>query len=282
MVGSSETTIDAVVLAGGTNTISLYPGYQPGSKALIPFQGKPSLCYVLEALRGCAQIGRIGIVGDERVLRPAVRGDCTFRQPTDSVVENLRIALALFPDAERILMAPADLPLLTAKAVEEFLHACQQETRKWGPSPDFRSADQSGKHNHIFISVVRKERFTGPYATTRKDMSRFRDGAFCHGNLILLDTALWADDLFMSRISALYAARKSPIKSALAVGPGLGLCYVVGVHFLHALTLLQMCRLASRRFGISLVPVLSSYPEIALDVDEPADYRLVCARLSTK
>lgn len=43
--------IDVVVLAGGVNQIALYDGYQPGYKALVDFGGRPSLQYVLRALR---------------------------------------------------------------------------------------------------------------------------------------------------------------------------------------------------------------------------------------
>ncbi len=43
--------IDVVVLAGGVNKIALYDGYQPGYKALVDFGGRPSIQYVLRALR---------------------------------------------------------------------------------------------------------------------------------------------------------------------------------------------------------------------------------------
>jgi hypothetical protein len=42
----------------------------------------------------------------------------------------------------------------------------------------------------------------------------------------------------------------------------------------------QMSRIASRRFGVGLVPVPLEHPEVAIDVDEAADYRFVEAQLA--
>jgi len=41
----------------------------------------------------------------------------------------------------------------------------------------------------------------------------------------------------------------------------------------------QMSRIASQAFGIGLIPVILEHPEVAVDVDEVADYRFVKALL---
>jgi hypothetical protein len=41
----------------------------------------------------------------------------------------------------------------------------------------------------------------------------------------------------------------------------------------------QMSRSASRRFGLGLIPVILEHPEVAIDVDEVADYRFVKAQV---
>jgi hypothetical protein len=81
------------------------------------------------------------------------------------------------------------------------------------------------------------------------------------------------------RIDRIYRARKNPVATALAVGLPVGLAYVLGVHLLHALTLEQMTRIATRAFGVGGVPVILEHPEISIDVDEPADYRFVVEQL---
>jgi hypothetical protein len=113
-------------------------------------------------------------------------------------------------------------------------------------------------------------------------MSAFRDVTVCHGNLLLVNPSLPHSEAAMSRINAMYAARKNAVKCALAIGWGLGLAYVVGVHFLHLLSLEAMAGKASRRFGFGIVPVLMPYPEVCLDVDEAADYELVRERIEER
>lgn len=189
--------IDVVVLAGGVNRIALYDGYQPGYKALVDFGGRPSIQYVLRALR----------------QSPYVRDLCIV-----------------------------------------------------GPRED---------DANIYLAVIPQEAFTGRFASVNKGPSRFRDGTFCHGNLGLIQPGFLQNATAMGRINAMYAARKSQIRSALALGLTVGLAYVLGVHRFHVLTLQQLARIASRRFGIGILPVPVPYPEVALDVDEPVDYTLV-------
>jgi hypothetical protein len=42
----------------------------------------------------------------------------------------------------------------------------------------------------------------------------------------------------------------------------------------------QMAAIASRRFHVGIVPVALSHPKVALDMDEPADYRLLAEILA--
>src|ERR1041385_6829541 len=65
--------LDAVVLAGSVNRISLFPGDTPGRKALVQVRGRPMLGYVLDALTGCAAVGRIVVVGPPEVRALASR-----------------------------------------------------------------------------------------------------------------------------------------------------------------------------------------------------------------
>ena len=66
--------VNAVVLAGGINRIPLFQGYTPGYKALLPFCGRPSILYTLDALKAVPQVARVCIAGPEADLRPALAG----------------------------------------------------------------------------------------------------------------------------------------------------------------------------------------------------------------
>jgi hypothetical protein len=127
--------------------------------------------------------------------------------------------------------------------------------------------------------VVPRRCYTGPYQRFTKPFNRFRDIEVCHGNLWLADLRLLENTQATACINGIYNARKSPIASALAVGPRVGLAFVLGVHLLHALTLAQMTRIAARRFGMGAQPVIVEHPEITMDVDEPDDYQFVVEQL---
>lgn len=261
------TSVDAVILAGGVNRIPLYEGYTPGFKGLVSFHGRPSLRRVLDALEGSRYVRRLCIVGSQDDLHTAAGQTSAFYQPPeDNPLGSFLTGLRTFQDSPQVLVSAADLPLLTPAIVDAFIDAC-------AAAPTTYAAN-------LYLPVVRREAFTGNFAGTRKAINHFRDGIFAHGNLVLVDPKILRTGTALERINAMYAARKSEIRSALALGLGVGLSYVVGVHLLHALTLAQMASIASRRFGIGIVPVVVGFPELALDVDEPSDYQVVHRLLS--
>lgn len=259
--------VSAVVLAGGVNEIPLYEGYRPGYKALVEVGGRPCIRYVLDALSASRSVGEICVVGAEDLLAPAV-GDrgVIYRPAEDNPLGSFLTGLRAFQSNDQVLVTAADLPLLTGPIVDAFLDGC--------------AAAAPARRETVCISVVRREDFVGPFGRTHKAINHFRDGIYAHGNLALADPRILRNATAMRRMNAMYAARKSELRSALALGASVGLAYVIGVHFLHLLTLRQMAAIASRRFGIRLVPVALSHPEVAVDVDEPEDFAVVSELLA--
>ena len=255
-------SVAAIVMAGGVNRIPLFDGYQPGYKALVPVNGTPSIRYPLRALRASRYVQDICVVGSRDDLAGAV-GDpsVAFTPPGGALLDSIVSGLKAFRDRPLVLATTADLALLSGAIVDAFIEAC--------------AAAPTVFKTNLFVSVVRKEDFTGPFARVDKIMGRFRDGTFCHGNLMLVQPTLLDEAVAMERINAMYAGRKGAISSALALGVRVGLSFVIGVYLLHLLTMRQMAAIASRRFQIGIVPVPIPYPEVALDVDERADYQLV-------
>src|SRR5689334_7930309 len=116
----------AVVLAGSFNRIKLYEGYKPGYKALLDFNGRCSIEYTLEALQADPRIKSICIVGNKKLLRPAIcqsRGDCPFDFVPlgKNLIQSLNSGLGHYKDAACVLVATEDMPLVTADAVRDFL-----------------------------------------------------------------------------------------------------------------------------------------------------------------
>lgn len=244
----------AVVVAGGINRRPLYDGYKPGPKALVELGGRPLIAYVMDALEGA--VDEIGVVGDEKLLTPYT-GPRLYAPAGKSLLESLVQGLRLFPEEDYVLLVPGDLPMLRRPMVEQFLALCRQR-----PRGDF------------YLAMVPEERFVPPFDRIRKYMSPFKDGVMCHGNLALVNPDVLGVREAMDRIDPVYQQRLSPVRSALALGPGLGLVYMLGVHFFHRLKMETFARIAGRHFGLKLIPIVCPYPELAVDVDEEADYEV--------
>jgi CTP:molybdopterin cytidylyltransferase MocA len=271
--GSAATeTVDVVVLAGGINTIPLYDGYVPGPKALIPYEDKPSVEYVLDALCALPEIGRIVIQGPKAQLEAAlphrVNDDrFTFLEGGATFLESLVIGLTHFRETSSVpsvLFVTADIPLLTPDAVREFLRGCR---------PPKSPGQQS-----IHVSAVPRKFFKGAYRKFTKPFNRFRDIHICHGNLFLADTSLLDNRDLREKVTRMYDGRKS-ILSRLAFGWQIALTYLIGVDLLHILTLRYMAKIASHYLGVQILPVLVSDPAVTMDVDEADDYRFVRDRI---
>lgn len=255
--------VNALVLAGGINRIELFPGYTPGYKAVLPFRGKPLLQYTLDALRGSTRVERICIVGPVEDIRPEVGapGSYELLPGTGTLTQNLTRGLSHFRDAQVVLVTTADLPLVTPGPISDFLNSC--------------GAIEVGPGAHVFWSMVPEENFAGHYRKVRKGFNRFRDRSVCHGNLLLITPALLNDSRFLFRMERIYDARKSSIRAALAVGPRVGLSYLLGVHLFRLLSLDGFARIASAGFGVGLIPVVIHDPDIAVDIDEARDYAFI-------
>jgi molybdopterin-guanine dinucleotide biosynthesis protein A len=258
-------SLDAIVLAGGINRIPLFPGYQPGYKALLALNGKASICYVLDALEAVSAVRRVAIVGSEPDLRPVTGDRCDYIPGGETLLESIVHGLTWAGDAPYALFTTADLPLVTPEAISDFLAGCAR-----CEAPDEENA---------FLALCPASAYTGLYARTSKTFNHFRDQKVCHGNLALVDPRVLRNELAIQRLDALYNARKNAVRCAMAIGWRIGLSYALGVHLLHALTLTQMAQVASRHFGVALQPVLVAHPGITVDIDEPADYAFVLERL---
>ena len=255
-------SLAAMVMAGGVNTIPLYEGYRPGYKALVEIGGRPAIQYPLAALRRSRHVREICVVGSRDHLADAVDDPAiVFVPPGETLLDSIVAGLHRLRNHSLVLATTADLPLISTEILDGFVEAC--------------AATPVARDVNIFVSVVPRGAFAGAYARVEKIMAHFRDGTYCHGNVMLVPPALLDNAAAMARINAVYAGRKGALRSALALGAQVGLAFAVGVHLLHLLTMAQMAAVASRRFHIGIVPVPIPHPELSLDMDEPADYRLI-------
>lgn len=245
--------VDAVLLAGSINRIALYPGAQPGYKALVEMHGKPLIAYVLDALRQAEGVGKIFVVGAPPVVEYASRwegvsGVSDGHQLVRNAWRGLRAATT-----DRVLFCNPDQPLLRPEMVEDFLQ---------------RALATRGD---LISSWVRHEDL-GPYVEGEHKFANFGDGKFAHGNLFLVRKDMPQLDLVKERLDRIYQARKSNLKFAWALGPALFGRFLVSLVCGKLPSLQETLEIGGKKFGVDLQPVICPYPEIALDIDEPEDF----------
>jgi molybdopterin-guanine dinucleotide biosynthesis protein A len=263
--------VDIIILAGGINRITLFDGDAPSYKALLSFGGKPCVQYVLDALENIPEAGRVCLVGPEAELRRAIKEPDRYEYAPGgrSFGESVFQGLEHFRDSEGVLFVTADLPLLTSSPVANFLDLCRRK---------------KGHDRQIFFSAVDRRHFAGAYRDAPKRCSRFRDVTVCHGNLALLTPGMLEGKGPLSRekLDAIYRNRKKTLRTCWAFGWPFAVGYILGGSFIRLFTLEQVLRTASNRFRVELVPVFLYDPEIALDVDEPADFEFAKEMLARR
>lgn len=251
--------IDVVVLAGGeasqvVDTLS-------GPKSLIDIGGRPMISYVMDALRQCPDLGRIVIAlptGADAV--PFLGFSDLIAVDTTGVVDAIAKAIKVVGEEGSLLIVSSDAPMISSRAITDFLDLC-------------RAAPAD-----IHYTIIPKEATDAAFPGTRRTYVRLRDGTFTGGNVHLT-----RKDTFIRNQETgerLFAKRKSP----------LGLLRLLGITFVFKfLTGRLTIDLLEKKVGQLLTAktkaVVTSYPELGVDVDKPEDLRIAreyMAKLANK
>lgn len=255
-----DSIVDAVILAGGPPAPALTGGSLP--KAFAPIGASTMVEHVLAALRGAPQIRRIALVGPDP-MPPAVAAAASLTVPAaGGVLDNLSAGLAslaaLAPLAPLVgqagpagdtaarpapvLVAAADVPLLSSMAVTAFLAAA-------------RAADAD-----VAYSIVPREEVAHAAPGVRKTFVRLADGEFTGGSLVLLRPGAFARARPV--IERAVRARKRPWELARLFG----LSTLVGLAT-GRLRIAALERRAETLAGLRARAIVCRDAGVALDVD---------------
>jgi GTP:adenosylcobinamide-phosphate guanylyltransferase len=220
-------------------------GYDVPNKAYLPIGGELMLVRVLRALRGSSSIGEI------RCVTPSAAAAQTSQvaQLCDVVVEPGRdlISSALggfagLPDAQRVIVAATDMPLLTAAAVDDFATLAARTPCDVG---------------YGFVERRNHDRL---YPSVRHTWVKLREGTFCGGGISVLRAG--AAKQIEPVLRNFADARKSPAKLASLFSPGLVLKVLMG-----QLSIAELERRADELTGLVCRGLLCRDPEVAVNVD---------------
>jgi GTP:adenosylcobinamide-phosphate guanylyltransferase len=248
---STKSSVSAVVLGGGKSDDPLAAHYGVSVKALVPIRDDPMAAYVLRALRtgGISRIIYVGPVTPD--LEPLVD---TVVPARGELIANLQAGLDAMGDAKRVLVATADIPLLTAEAVRDVL------TRDSGV----------GLAYPIVPMTASERMFPGGKRTAAK----VKEGRFTGGNLFLLEPRLVNE--FLPRLQYILDNRKNVVRLASMFGIGALVKLALGV-----LSITELEGTVSRILGVSAKALVTEYAQIGFDVDKLEDLEVVLKALES-
>jgi GTP:adenosylcobinamide-phosphate guanylyltransferase len=243
--------IDALVLAGSRNDGPLKQCSSVPYEAMITIGRKTMVDYVIDALRSSQRIGRIVVLGPTGVPGFCQRDDVKVVTADGGMLENVARGVQCLKDSQRILLATCDIPLITSRAIEDFLDRCGQRTAE------------------IYYPVVPREAVEKTFNNVERTYFTLREGEFTGGNLFLIDPS--AVSRCMDIGQQVVDARKSPLRMSRLLGIPFLLRFV-----LKRVSLQEAQEKASALLGVKGVVVVTTYPEVGVDVDKPSDLELVC------
>lgn len=213
--------------------------------------------WVLEALDEAVSVGRVVLLLPPGVEHPpwpdkvdAVLG------AGDSVSDNIQAGIDYFGDSGWVLLVLADIPLLSAEAVDDYVRRCQ--------------GVQADAYYTIVDMRTVKERFPDTQRTTMK----LTDGEFTGGNVFLIKKETFS----VLRVNGerAFARRKSPVRLLLMLGLG----FVFRL-FTRRLSVRELEAKASALLGVKVVAIETPFASIGVDVDKDSDLVLAEAALAT-
>jgi hypothetical protein len=255
--------MDCIIAAGGTILPDdpLFPYSQGRPKALIEMGGQTMLERVAAACSGSRYVDGLIIVGLERAALAGLQLPPLLAALPDSgsLVGNVKAGLAWRLERARagdeILIATADIPLLTSEIVDAFVEQCQP-------------------FDHlVYYNLVTRETMESRFPQSNRTFVRLRDGEVAGGDVLLVKAAVVESN------EALWAtftdARKHAWRLARIVGLGTLLRLLT-----RRLTVREIEETASRMFGAPVRVLLSPHAALAMDADKPGQVELLRQHLA--
>lgn len=248
--------IAALVLAGAKNDGPLQEVSEAPYEAFIELGGRPMIQYVLDALRGAKTVGSVGIVGPVDELRQRLRlQDEKLIAAAGGLLDNLERGARALSDGGWLLVLSADIPLVDATAIDDFLSRCAAI----GPKD-------------AYYPLVSREDSERAFPGVKRTYFHLREGAFTGGNFVLLrpEMLLRAKQIFEQAVEL----RKKPVQMARLLGLGFILKFVF-----RRLSAQDAERVILAKLGIDGAVVRVPYASVGFDVDKPTDFAIASAKL---
>ncbi len=244
--------VKAIVLAGSSELekkSALLQDEAIDNKSLLSIHGQPMVHYIVSILEASSMIDEIAVVGPEQKLRKALESfNGKIVPETGKVIDNVIKGVEVLSPKENVLLVTSDIPLITKTAIEDFLHQCV------------------GDYD-LFYPVISRRVSEEKYPTVERTYVTLYDGSFTGGNVFYVNP----DKIYpcYQIVDRLIAQRKNPLSLAMNFGLGFVLRLLLG-----RLTLNEAEQKISRILKIRAKVLVSSHPELGLDIDKTKDLEL--------
>ena len=248
--------MDTVVTAGGIPGVDepLYSYTQGQPKALLELAGKPMAQWVLDALSGAAQIGRVVVVGLDESNGLTCTKPVAYCPNQGGMLENILFGIqkimSLDPSAQHVLLVSSDIPGIKPEMVD------------WVVTNAMQTDDD------LYYHLITKADMEKRYPASNRTYVKLKDAMICGGDMNIVATRTVNKNL--DKWKKLIAARKNPLKQASM----LGLDTLVLVA-LRAITVEGAVKQFTRRLGMTGRAVMCPYAEVGMDVDKPHQLELM-------
>ncbi|HWI55316.1 MAG TPA: nucleotidyltransferase family protein [Desulfobacteria bacterium] len=246
--------LDVVILAGGRNSGPLRECSDAYSEAMIKIGQKPMIRYVAEALFQSEHVNKIVIIGSDEMKSVFPEKNVTVIAPEESAVQNVIKGLRHVDASGKVMIATCDIPLLTPKAVDEFI--------------GMTLADGVD----LFYPIVPMKEIRKVFPDIKRTSVKLTEGTFTGGNLFVINPN--AVGGCVKKVEQFVSLRKSPLKLCRLLGMGFVVKFL-----LKKLSISEIEQKVSELLGITGRAVITCYPEIGVDVDKPSDLSIVSAFL---
>lgn len=250
--------VDALVLAGSSGSGDLAWSEGVENKALVKIGRFPLVSFVLAALSSSSHVDRIGVVGPaEDIAGLAEEYGARAVSQERTVLENVLAGFRELKAEGYLLIVTSDIPMLTGEAVDDFLDRCAPF------DCDF------------YYPIIPRESCEEKYPGLERTYVRLREGVFTGGNMFLVNAAKLEEGI--PKFEYFFRYRKNPLKMGRLLGPALIFKFITRTLKLRDI---EGCFL--KVLDIKARAVISSYPEIGVDVDKQSDLEVARRFLSRR
>ena len=246
---------DCIILAGG-NGSELAESRGVKNKGLAKIGDKEILTRVLEVFNQVEDISRIALVGPAEELSLVTRDFSIHIIPEgDSILQNIVAANRALQGSGLVLISSADIPLISTASIKDFLIKCQPY------------------QSDFYYPIVKKEVIEALSGEINKTFVSLKEGIFTGGNIFLVNSAKIESSVPV--VEQFLQHRKNPLKMVSLLGAGF-----ITRFLSKQLAIKHLEERFSKLLYLKANAVISSYPELAFDVDDLEDIKLAEELLS--